>query len=99
MRNIFPQTLWIFIITAFLTVLNASGATLTVTKTADTTDGSCNADCSLREALVAAASGDTIEFASPLFDSPQVITLFGGAGLGELFINKDLIINGKSANL
>lgn len=29
-------------------------ATFTVTKTADTADGSCNADCSLREAVIAA---------------------------------------------
>lgn len=51
-------------------------ATLTVTKTADTNDGSCTADdCSLREAVTAAAAGDTIVFASPLFDSPQTITL------------------------
>ena len=42
-------------------VLNVHGScpvptTLTVTKTADTNDGVCNADCSLREALAAAAS-------------------------------------------
>ncbi len=42
-------------------------STLTVTKTADTNDGTCDADCSLREAIAAAASGDTIEFASPPF--------------------------------
>src|SRR5215212_8591710 len=29
-------------------------ATFTVTKTADTNDGACNADCSLREAIIAA---------------------------------------------
>ena len=32
----------------------AMAATLTVTKTADTADGVCNADCSLREAIIAA---------------------------------------------
>jgi CSLREA domain-containing protein len=32
----------------------ATAATFTVTKTADTNDGACNADCSLREAIVAA---------------------------------------------
>lgn len=38
----------------------ATGVTFTVTKTADTNDGSCDADCSLREAVVAAnaATGD-----------------------------------------
>lgn len=39
----------------------AQAATLTVTKTADTSDGVCDADCSLREAIAAAAiSGDEI---------------------------------------
>ena len=34
--------------------IQVQAATFTVTKTADTNDGSCNADCSLREAIVAA---------------------------------------------
>ena len=41
----------------------ARAATFTVTKTADTADGSCDADCSLREAVIAAnanAGADTI---------------------------------------
>jgi len=44
----------------------AHGATLTVTKTADTADGVCDSDCSLREAIVASnaalATFDTIDF-------------------------------------
>src|SRR5262245_14689733 len=32
----------------------AAGNTFTVSKTADTSDGTCDADCSLREAIVAA---------------------------------------------
>lgn len=67
---------------------------LAVTKTADTNDGACDADCSLREAIAAAASGDIIEFASPLFDSAQEIQLNG-----QLLINKNLTINGKGAKL
>ena len=47
---------------------------LAVTKTADTNDGTCDADCSLREAIAAAQFGDLIRF-SPLFDTPQTITL------------------------
>ncbi len=57
----------------------AFGATYTVTKTADTADGTCDADCSLREAIAAAnATGDndTIVF-SALFASNQTITLGG----------------------
>src|SRR3990172_11572044 len=44
-------------------VSQGSGATFTVTKTADTADGVCGADCSLREAIIAAnalAGADTI---------------------------------------
>ncbi len=67
---------------------------LTVTKTADTNDGVCDADCSLREAIAAASPGEYINFSS-LFNSPQTITLNGN----ELFINKDLIILGPGANV
>ena len=42
---------------------NLVPATLIVTKLADTSDGVCDADCSLREAMLAAESGDTINFA------------------------------------
>jgi CSLREA domain-containing protein len=65
----------------------------TVTKIADTNDGVCDADCSLREAIRAAASGDTIRF-SPLFDSAQIITVAGG----QLQITKPLSIIGPGAN-
>jgi len=47
----------------FGTVTQAQASTFTVTKTADTADGTCNADCSLREAMIAANSNsgsDTI---------------------------------------
>ncbi|MBS1792203.1 MAG: VCBS repeat-containing protein [Acidobacteria bacterium] len=66
---------------------------LVVTKTADTDDGVCNADCSLREAISAATSGTTIGFA-PLFNSPQTIALTNG----DLLIDKNLTINGTGAN-
>jgi CSLREA domain-containing protein len=50
-----------------LTSQPVSAATFTVTKTADTDDGVCDADCSLREAITAAnaaAGDDTITFAT-----------------------------------
>src|SRR5262245_66139656 len=65
-------------------------ATLTVTKTADTNDGFCNADCSLREAIAAAGAGDTIQFAVT-----GTITLL----LGPLSISQDLTITGPGAAL
>ena len=42
--------------TVVLLPVPAQAGTLTVTKTADTNDGACNADCSLREAVIAANS-------------------------------------------
>ncbi len=74
------------------------GATYTVTKIADTNDGTCDADCSLREAVVAAngtADNDTIVFSS-LFNTAQTITL---SGTEIVFANNgSLTIIGTGAN-
>ena len=73
-------------------------APIIVTKTADT-NGTCNSgvNCSLREAIAAAPSGDSITFAAPLFDSPQTVTLT----LGQLTVpaNKSISVTGRAANL
>lgn len=69
-------------------------STWTVTKTADTNDGVCDADCSLREAIAVSISGDTINF-SPLFNSAQTITL-GGT---QLTISVNLTITGPGSTL
>ncbi len=83
---------------ALLLCLLAAGysgaATLTVTKIEDTNDGVCDGDCSLREAVVAAVSGDTVVF-SPLFNTPQTITLT----LGQIPIDKNLTITGTGRDL
>ncbi|MBZ0282447.1 MAG: CSLREA domain-containing protein [Anaerolineae bacterium] len=53
---------------AILSAVHAQGTTFTVTTTADTDDGLCDADCSLREAINAAnnqAGTDTIAFNVP----------------------------------
>lgn len=68
------------------------GTTVTVTKTADTNDGVCDADCSLREAI--GSNAQNINFSS-LFDSPQTITLATGA----LTITRDLNIDGPGPKL
>src|SRR4029453_15565903 len=73
--------------------IDTYAATLTVTKVEDTNDGVCDADCSLREAVVAAASADTVVFSS-LFNTPQTITLM----LGEMAFSKDLTITGTSSD-
>lgn len=52
---------------SFFGVRPAQAATLTVSKTADTNDGVCDFDCSLREAITVANSNrqtDTIQFAT-----------------------------------
>ena len=67
--------------------LQASAATITVTNTTDNDPGS------LRQAIAAAASGDTINFDAAL--NGQTITLTSG----ELLINKNLTITGPGANL
>lgn len=86
----------------------AFSATYRVTKTADTNDGVCDADCSLREAIAAAAAtadNDEVVFSAGVFSAPQVITLTGGeiviAGGGSLTVNgtgmKNLTISGNNA--
>ncbi len=66
------------------------GASLTyiVTKLADTDDGNCDKDCSLREAIAAAAPGSTVGFAPGL----------GGtiALKSTLTIGRNLILNGPA---
>ncbi len=66
----------------------------TVTKTDDTDDGVCDADCSLREALALAQNDDLINF-SPLFNTPQTINLL--TALPD--ITKSVTIQGPGANL
>ena len=67
--------------TFFLTMLffgAVNAAVFTVTKTADTNDGVCNADCSLREAITAAnntVSDDVIEFDPAVFSTARTISL------------------------
>lgn len=75
-------------------------ATYTVTKIADTSDGTCDADCSLREAITVAngtVDNDVIVFSATVFSTPQIITLSGT----DLIImnNGTLTINGPGANL
>lgn len=64
------------IVAAGITAGHAGAATYAVSKTADTNDGTCDVDCSLREAVVAANASlgaDVVNFASSLaveLDSP-----------------------------
>src|SRR5687768_5382870 len=74
-------------------------ANFTVTKIADTNDGACNADCSLREAVAAANStpdNDEILFAANPFSTSQTIAL----AVTEIVItnNGSLTITGPGAD-
>jgi CSLREA domain-containing protein len=94
----FARSLFCFCFVLCLAAVCLS-ADYTVTKIADTNDGMCNADCSLREAISAAGAtpdNDVIYFAMPFFASPQTITLSGT----EIVIpnNGSLTIYGAGAN-
>ncbi len=70
-------------------------ATFTVTKTADTDDGVCDTDCSLREAIDVAntaAGDDIIEFA-PAVTGTITLTM------GQIVITNNLEINGPGATV
>ncbi|HUF04532.1 MAG TPA: choice-of-anchor Q domain-containing protein [Aridibacter sp.] len=84
----------------FLLCTPLFAATFTVTKIADTNDGTCDADCSFREAVaaaVAAATDDEIVFDLSVFSTQQTIILSGT----EIVItaNGTLAINGPGADL
>ncbi len=71
-----------------------------VTKTADTNDGTCNSDCSLREAVNAANSNpdpSQITFDNQIFGTAQMIVL----STGELVLeeNRRITVTGPGANL
>ena len=86
---------------AFLMCAAAGGqaATWTVTKTQDTDDGVCDADCSLREAIDVSSTGDVVVFSS-LFNTPQVITLSTAFPYnGGMAISRNVVIDGPGADL
>ena len=93
MKNIFISILLcaLFLLLGFSQTAQAA-TTWVVTKTADTNDGVCDADCSLREAIAVSQNGDTINFSS-IFDTPQTIDI---TSLGQLNINKSIQINGPT---
>src|SRR5437763_5323501 len=92
--SVFPgqgRTCAAFIALLALAAAAAPAATITVNSTADA-GGTCpGAGCTLRQAIAAAASNDTINFAADL----TTITLTSD----ELLINKNLTITGPGANL
>lgn len=83
-----------------LTPLRVQAAVFNVTKTTDTNDGVCNADCSLREAIVAANAligPHTINVSAGTY----TLTIAGAgeedAATGDLDINENITITGAGA--
>lgn len=91
-----------FVLTCLLMLGHAAGAaTFTVTKTADTSDGVCNADCSLREAFIAAnaaAGDDSITLPAGTYTLTRTGN-DGNASLGDLDVNTNgkITVNGAGA--
>src|SRR5919106_5541393 len=85
---------------ALANAVPAHAAVYTVTKTADTADGACNSDCSLREAILAANANDGPDF---ILLGPGTYTLsLAGTGedlgaTGDLDIRDDVALVGASA--
>lgn len=78
----------------------AQAATFTVTKTADTSDGTCDSDCSLREAIIAAntnAGADTITLPSGTYTLTLTGTEENNGTTGDLDITDDVTITGSGA--
>lgn len=81
----------------------APTATFTVTKTADTNDGACNADCSLREAHAASNGGAGADIIT-LGAGTYTLTIANGGGSnedngsnGDLDVNDGTTLNGAAA--
>ena len=68
--------------------ISPAAVAITVTTTGDTNDGACDEDCSLREAIAVASSGDTIDFA---------VTGTIVLNSGQLVIDKSLTIQGPGS--
>ena len=86
---------FLLLLLVFLSALAGAevrAATLTVRNSADA-GGSCpGADCTLRQAIITASSGDTITFDMTTVTSPITLS-------GELLVNKSLTITGPGASL
>jgi CSLREA domain-containing protein len=85
---------------SFTSVQSASTASYTVSKTADTNDGACDADCSLREAILAANQNSAVDTVS-IPAGTYTLSISGKeenhGATGDLDILNDLILNGAGS--
>jgi CSLREA domain-containing protein len=78
----------------YLLAGSAFANTYVVTKTADTNDGACDADCSLREAVAAAnahAGADTVRLKHTYY---RLTVEVAGPGQSQLSLQDDVVIRG-----
>lgn len=87
MKRLFPLFISV-LATLFVFSICTSAATLMVTKAANSNDGACDADCSLREAVAAANPNDTVRF------NPNLIGQTFVLGGSQIVVNKTLTIDG-----
>ena len=88
MKNLTAIIIGLFAI-LFIGAATGNAATWTVTKSTNSNDNVCDADCSLREAVFNADSGDTVVFNSNL------IGLTFTLGGSEILITKRITIDGN----
>lgn len=84
-----------------LAALPADAAVFRVTKTADTLDGACDHDCSLREAVAAAnlaAGPDTVVLDPGVYVLSRTGVDEDGSATGDLDVTGDLMIAGAGAD-
>ncbi|HEX6228135.1 MAG TPA: choice-of-anchor Q domain-containing protein [Solirubrobacterales bacterium] len=90
------------IISLLVIATPAQAATLVVTKASDSADGACDADCSLREAIIAAnadATADEIVLPAAVLRLERSPFPDDNSGdVGDLDVTGDLTIRGQGAN-
>lgn len=96
------QTFFLFLMFVLLSGASAQAATFTVNQTGDAGDLTCDATCTLRDAIDDAnnlAGADTITFDAGVFSTPQTIVLAGTVLTINDVGNAPLTITGPGASL
>ncbi len=89
------------VVLAALTLTACEPAELVVTKTADTNDGRCDQDCSLREAVLAANARpgrDLVRVPAGTYRLTRAGIGEDAGATGDLDVTDDLVLQGRSAS-